>query len=190
MTPGGRPAGAIAMREYLQPVTEAKQPVDLAALLAPSLAAMGYELVRARVIASGKPVLQIMAERTDGSGITLDDCARVSRQVSAVLDVEDPIGGPYTLEVGSPGIDRPLVNPRDFERFAGCEARIETEAAIDGRRKFTGRLAGLVGNGVRITVAEGAEPRTYDVPIGGIRSAKLVLTDELIKRSKQPGPQA
>lgn len=189
MTPGGRLAGSLSFVR-IEAVTEAKLPVDLAALLAPSLAAMGFELVQAKLITSGAPVLQIMAERADGTSISLDECAKVSRQVSAVLDVEDPIGVAYTLEVGSPGIDRPLVKSRDFERFNGCEARIETEAAIDGRRKFKGRLAGVVGGEVRITVDDGPEPRTYDVPLGSIRAAKLILTDELIQRSKQPGPQA
>src|SRR3546814_4087032 len=96
-------------------------------IIAPSLEAMGYELVRVHLSGAGRLTLQIMAERTDRATMTVEDCAEISRAVSALLDVEDPIAGPYTLEVSSPGIDRPLTPLADFDRFAGFDARVETQ---------------------------------------------------------------
>lgn len=146
-------------------------------LIEPTVVAMGYDIVR--IVLSGKqqPRLQIMAEARDGSGMTADRCAEISRAVSAILEADDPIDSAYTLEVSSPGIDRPLVRLGDFERFAGFEARVETASAIDGRRKFTGRLLGVDGETVRID-AEGAP---VAVPFADIRRAKLVLNDALLK---------
>jgi len=106
--------------------------VRIEEIVGPSVAAMGYEIVRVELGGDRDRVLQIMAERADGAAMTVEDCAEISRTVSALLDVEDPISGAYTLEVSSPGIDRPLVKARDFERFAGFEARIETAAPIEG----------------------------------------------------------
>jgi ribosome maturation factor RimP len=117
-----------------------------------------------------------MIERADRRGITVEDCAEVSRAVSALLDVEDPIIGAYTLEVSSPGLDRPLTRPEDFSRFAGFEAKLETRAPIAGRKRFRGRLIGLDGNLVRIATAEGEA----SLPIGDLQRARLVVTDELI----------
>jgi ribosome maturation factor RimP len=117
-----------------------------------------------------------MAERKDGLDMSLDDCALLSRAVSAVLDVEDPIEGAYSLEVSSPGIDRPLTRPKDYERFAGFEAKLETRAPIDGRKRFKGKLLGLEAESVKIEV-EGA---ALALPLEEIEKAKLVLTDELI----------
>jgi ribosome maturation factor RimP len=148
----------------------------VADLIQPSLEAMGYDLVRVQVIGRQRPRLQIMAERHDDVGMTVDDCATLSRAVSAILDVEDPIAGAYTLEVSSPGIDRPLVRLADFERFAGLDARVELGRLIDGRRRFQGRLAGTDGSTVRLAV-DGA---TIGIPFADIVRAKLVLTDELL----------
>lgn len=145
---------------------------------------MGYELVRVRLAGGGRPVLQVMAERADGAPMTVDDCAEISQGLSALLDAEDPIAGAYTLEVSSPGIDRPLTRPRDFERFAGFEARIETREAVGGRRRFTGRLRGLERGMVSIDVAEG----TMQVPFDAIARARLVLTDELLAASAPDRP--
>jgi ribosome maturation factor RimP len=144
--------------------------------IAPSLGAMGFEIVRLLLMGSHRPVLQIMIERADRRGITVEDCAEVSRAVSALLDVEDPIIGAYTLEVSSPGLDRPLTRPEDFARFAGFEAKLETRAPIAGRKRFRGRLIGLDGNLVRIATAEGEA----SLPIGDLQRARLVVTDELI----------
>ena len=115
-------------------------------LIAPSLNAAGYEIVRVAFVGGPNGALQIMIERSDRRPLSVDDCVDVSRTVSALLDVEDSIAGPYTLEVSSPGIDRPLTRPEDFTRFAGFEAKLETRAPIDGRKRFRGRLLGLEGD--------------------------------------------
>lgn len=147
----------------------------LAAIVGPVLESMGFELVRLRLMGGRKPTLQIMADRA-GGGIEVEDCAEISRQVSAVLDVEDPIEGEYTLEVSSPGIDRPLTRLKDFERWEGYEARLETAELIDGRRRFKGVLQGVEGDEVLIEIAEG----TVGLRFEWLTDAKLVLTDELI----------
>ncbi len=149
-------------------------------LIEPSLTAMGYEIVRIRWTGEGHRKLQIMAERTDGRPMDVDDCATISRQISPLLDVADPIQGTYELEVSSPGIDRPLVRPKDFERFAGFEAKIRTLRPIDGRRRFRGRLAGFSNGRVSI-ITEAGEA---EVPIEEIENAKLVLTDELLAATR------
>ncbi|PRX37126.1 ribosome maturation factor RimP [Meinhardsimonia xiamenensis] len=156
----------------------AKTPIDrrLADIVRPVIEDMGYELVRLRLQGGRKPVLQIMADRP-GGGIEVDDCAAISTAVSAVLDVEDPIEGAYTLEVSSPGIDRPLTRLKDFEDWAGWEARLETTELIDGRRRFKGRLAGVEDGEVLIEIAEGTIGLRFD----WLADAKLVLTDELIR---------
>ena len=122
--------------------------------------------------------LQIMAERPEG-WIEVDDCARISRAVSAVLDVEDPIAGEYVLEVSSPGIDRPLTRIKDFERYEGYEVKVETAEAIDGRKRFKGVLAGVQDGEVLIEIPEGVIGLDFDL----LADAKLVLTDELIAES-------
>jgi ribosome maturation factor RimP len=146
------------------------------ALLQPVLEAMGFDLVRVMVQGTVRTTLQVMAERRDGGAMTVDDCAEISRAVSALLDVEDPLPGSYTLEVSSPGIDRPLVRCRDFERFTGFEAKIETARPISGRKRFRGKLLGTTKAGVRIALGEGET----ELPFGEIHRAKLVLSDELI----------
>ena len=141
---------------------------------------MGYSLVRVRLFEGGQSRLQVMAEREANGTMTVDDCATLSRALSAVLDVEDPIGGSYDLEISSPGIDRPLVGPDDYERFNGFEAKLETALLIDGRRRFRGRLRGFDGDTVRIALRDGSEA---NVPLTAIRDAKLMLTDDLVKAS-------
>jgi ribosome maturation factor RimP len=149
----------------------------ISALIAPSLDAMGYELVRVLLQGRQRQVLQIMAERRDRQGMTVEDCADISRAISAVLDVEDPVAGPYTLEVSSPGIDRPLTRPGDYARFAGFEVRLETARPVDGRKRFRGRLLGLADEQVRLVAETGEE---MAIPLADILRAKLVLTDDLI----------
>jgi ribosome maturation factor RimP len=151
-------------------------------LIAPSLTAAGYEIVRVAFVGGPNGALQIMIERSDRRPLTVDDCAEVSRTASALLDVEDAIAGPYTLEVSSPGIDRPLTRPEDFTRFAGFEAKLETRAPIDGRKRFRGRLLGLEGDRVRIATLEGESL----LPLQELQRAKLVLTDELIAATANP----
>ena len=142
---------------------------------------MGFELVRVLVQGNQRPVLQVMAERIDRTPMTVEDCAEISRAVSAILDVEDPIPSAYHLEVTSPGLDRPLTRRADFERFAGFEARVETGMPVDGRRRFRGRLLGLEGDEVRLQLPEGERRIALDV----IRKAKLVLTDDLLTAGRQ-----
>jgi ribosome maturation factor RimP len=158
----------------------AKTAIDrrLASIVTPTIEGLGFELVRLRLMGGKRAVLQIMAERPDG-GIEVADCARISRAVSAVLDVEDPIAGEYTLEVSSPGIDRPLTRLKDFERWDGYEARLETEQLIDGRRRFKGLLAGVEDGSVLIEIPEG----TIGLEFDWLADAKLVLTDGLIAES-------
>ncbi|HEX9836193.1 MAG TPA: ribosome maturation factor RimP [Alphaproteobacteria bacterium] len=153
-----------------------EQAQRIAGLIEPVLEGMGYELVRVHLSGGHRPIVQVMAERRDGRAMTVEDCAEISRNVSPVLDVADPIASAYTLEVSSPGIDRPLVRPKDFDRFAGFEARLETDRPIDGRRRFRGRLMGLDGAEVRLR-CEGTEVR---LPLAEVSKAKLVLTDELL----------
>jgi ribosome maturation factor RimP len=150
--------------------------VRISELVEPTVEAMGYGLVRI-VLNPGKTSrLQVMVERKDEAPLSLDDCAEVSRALSAVLDVEDPIEGSYTLEVSSPGIDRPLTRSADFERFAGYEASVELTQPIDGQRRFKGRLMGVEGDWVRMAGLE----REVKLPMRQIRRAKLVLNDELL----------
>lgn len=153
------------------------------ALLEPTVEALGFELVRVAYGGGQRPRLQIMAERADGS-MTIDDCALLSRELSALLDVEDPITGEYVLEVSSPGIDRPLTRRKDFERWAGFEARVEMDVPVDGRRRFTGKLSGLAGEDVRMIV-DGAELR---LPLADIGKARLVMTDALLEAARARNP--
>ena len=153
-------------------------------ILEPAVRGMGYDLVRVRYSGTqARPVLQIMAERPDGS-MDVEDCAELSRAVSALLDVEDPIRGEYELEVSSPGIDRPLVRREDFERFAGFDARIELTRPRDGRRRFKGRLKGLDADTVLLEVTgQGPEPVIERLALAEIAEARLLLTEELIRAS-------
>ena len=150
-------------------------------LIAPAIEAMGYDIVRVQLAGGDRLRLQIMAERRADGGMSIDDCAEVSRAAAAILDVEDPIDAAYTLEVSSPGIDRPLTRLADFDRFAGFEARIETALPIDGRRRFRGRLLGTRGAGIAMV----CEDREITLPFADLQTAKLVLTDELIAASRQ-----
>ncbi len=155
----------------------AKTQIDrrLAEIVTPMIEGLGFELVRLRLQGGKTRVLQIMADRPEG-GIVVDECARISTAVSAVLDVEDPLEDAYVLEVSSPGIDRPLTRLKDFEAWAGQEARLETTELIDGRRRFKGVLAGTEGDEVLIELPEG----TIGLKFDWLSDAKLVLTDALI----------
>ena len=156
----------------------AKAAIDrrMAEIITPVIEDMGFELVRVRLMSGKSTTLQVMADRPDG-GIEVDELALISQSISAVMDVEDPILDEYTLEVSSPGIDRPLTRLKDFDAFEGYEAKIETTELIDGRRRFKGELAGVEGGEVLINVEEG----TIGLEFDWLSDAKLVLTDELIK---------
>lgn len=156
----------------------AKATIDrrLAEVITPVIEDLGFELVRVRYMGGRTPTVQIMADRPSG-GIEVDDCARISTAVSVHLDVEDPIEEAYTLEVSSPGIDRPLTRLKDFDAWEGYEAKIETSEMIDGRRRFKGILAGIDGNEILIEIEEG----TIGLQFDWLSDAKLVLTEDLIR---------
>lgn len=151
----------------------------LEALIAPLLDPMGYALVRIHVSGGGQPTLQVMAERTDGKGMTIDDCETISRVLSVRFDTDDPVAGAYTLEVSSPGIDRPLVRAADYRRFTGHIARVETRVPVEGRRRFSGRIASATDSHIRLALEEGAAAEV-EIAIVDIAKAKLKLTDKLI----------
>jgi ribosome maturation factor RimP len=148
-------------------------------MIAPPLESMGFRVVRVSFGGGSRPVLQIMAEPSDGSGMTVEHCADISRAVSALLDVEDPIKLAYTLEVTSPGIDRPLISREDFKKYAGFDVKFESERMIDGRKRFKGILAGLDDQD-RVAVTDDKGVATA-IPFTEVRKAKLILTDALLK---------
>lgn len=155
----------------------------VADLVAPALEGLGYRLVRVQLQSANDQTLQIMAERPDGT-MTVEDCETVSRQLSPLLDVHDPIAGSYRLEVSSPGIDRPLVRPSDFEAWAGHVAKVEMIEPIDGRKRFRGAIEGFEDGEIRIEVdLQGSGPQVLGLPVALVRSAHLVLTDALIRQS-------
>jgi ribosome maturation factor RimP len=141
---------------------------------------MGFEIVRVLLIGSGKPTLQIMAERPETGKITIDECGKLSQAISAVLDVEGTMGDTaYYLEVSSPGIDRPLTRLKDFERYKGQQIKVEIEPAIEGRKRFKGTLNGVVSGHVQMTSEEGGD---VEMPFDWIQKAKLVTEDTFVKQ--------
>ena len=158
---------------------------DIAAIVEPVLEDLGFRLVRVKVQGGGTAdrIVQLMTERPDGS-ITIDDCEAISKSISPVLDVADPISGTYRLEISSPGIDRPLVRPSDFEDWSGHEARIELTEPVGGRKRFKGVLEGFEDGEVRIQADTGEHGiQLLGLPVHLISDAKLVLTDELIREA-------
>ena len=149
----------------------------LTRVVAPALAGMGYELVRVQVLGRERPPVQVMADRADGEMITVSDCEAISHAVGAVLDVEDPIPGAWSLEVSSAGIDRPLTRVKDWNRFAGHLARAETAVPVDGRKRFSGVALGADETHARMRLDDGTE---IALPLPDIRRPRLVLTDALI----------
>jgi len=153
----------------------------VAAIAEPVIEQLGFRLVRVRVSGSEGCTVQIMAERADGS-MTVEDCEMLSRALSPVLDVSDPIDRAYRLEISSPGIDRPLVRKSDFERYAGHLAKIETAMPFQGRKRFRGLLVGTEGDAARIRRDDATADEEAEIllPIEEMSEAKLVLTDELV----------
>jgi ribosome maturation factor RimP len=150
---------------------------NIAEIIEPTVSALGFELIRVTYGGGRKPTLQIMAEKPDGT-MGVEDCAILSREISLILDVEDPLPGEYLLEVSSPGIDRPLTRPKDFERWLGFEAKVELGAQLDGRRRFRGRLTAFDGETLKIDTDDEGE---VELAFGDIAKAKLLLTDELLE---------
>jgi ribosome maturation factor RimP len=157
---------------------------DLLELLDPVAESVGLDIVRIRLMGGTlRRRLQIMAERPSDHDIAVEECARLSRAVSEVMDAADPIAGEYLLEVSSPGIDRPLTRKIDFELFEGHEARLETDRMIEGRKRFKGILAGVEGDNVAIDLD--GEDDTALIPFDWLVDAKLVMTDALLKRGAE-----
>jgi ribosome maturation factor RimP len=163
----------------------------VAAIAEPILGGIGYRLVRVKISGFDGCTVQIMVERPDGT-MTVEDCEAVSRALSPVLDVADPIDRAYRLEVSSPGMDRPLVRRSDFERFAGHQLKVEMAVAIDGRRRFRGLLLGVDGGAARIRRDDAVPGEANEVllPIEEMAEAKLVLTEALIAESLRRGKAA
>ena len=162
-------------------IIEPGLPARVATIAEPVLEQLGYRLVRVKISAAEGCTLQIMAERPDGS-MTVEDCETVSRALSPVFDVNEPIEKAYRLEVSSPGIDRPLVRKSDFDRYAGHLVKIEMDVPVNGRKRFRGELAGTEGDKAKLRRDDVAEGEEADVllPIEDMGEAKLVLTDELV----------
>ncbi|HRY07924.1 MAG TPA: ribosome maturation factor RimP [Hyphomicrobiaceae bacterium] len=183
--------------EHRRFLTEHGLEAEVAGLVEPTLEDLGFRLVRVQITGGEGRTVQVMAERPDGT-ITIEDCETISRQISPLLDVHDVVDGAYRLEVSSPGIDRPLVRPSDFEAWAGSEAKVELKELVDGRKRYRGTLEGFADGEVRMEVDLGdAGPAVVGFPVGLIASAKLVLTDQLVRealaRAKQkakPGSAA
>ncbi len=144
-------------------------------LIEPTIEDLGFDVVRVQLSGKNELLMQVMVEHKNDQGMTVDDCATISRAISALLEVEDPIKDAYTLEVSSPGIDRPLVKLGDFERFQGNQAKVETNVAQDGQKRFKGRLLGIEGENIKILV----DGREIILAHPDIRRAKLLPTDEL-----------
>ena len=155
----------------------------LSAMIAPTLEDMGYELVRVAVLGRERPTVQVMADRADGSQIAVEDCEAISRAIGAVLDVEDPVPGAWTLEVSSAGIDRPLARVKDWNRFAGHLARAEVTMPVAGRKRFSGVVLGADAQHARMRLDDGTE---VALPLADLKRARLVLTDALIAATAAP----
>ncbi len=151
----------------------------ITALAAPVIADLGFELVWVKIIGEGNSQnVQIMAENPETKRLGIDDCAKLSKAIAAVMEVEDPISGAYRLELSSPGIDRLLVREKDFEDYAGFEAKLETDTPNEnGQKRFRGVIKGIKQNLISLDTDTGE----VEIPFGALAKAKLVLTDDLIK---------
>ncbi|PIK68670.1 ribosome maturation factor RimP [Methylobacterium frigidaeris] len=169
-------------------ITETGIAARVAQIIEPAIEGLGFRLVRVKVSSQNGCTVQIMAERPDGT-MSVDECETVSRTISPILDVDDPIGGAYYLEISSPGIDRPLVRAGDFARWAGYEAKVELATPLDGRKRFRGIIRAPEGDTVRIDLPDAKEgtPSSYDLALRDIGEAHLVLTDALVRESLRRG---
>ncbi len=150
-------------------------------LISPTIQELGFEVVRIEVLGEMNPCLQIMVDRFDEMGMSIDDCAQISRVVSAILDVEDPITNAYTLEVSSPGMDRPLVKREHFDRFAGAEIKLEIRGQGDEQRRYRGDLKGIKDDNVVLLI----KGKKILIPFAEVQKAKIVITDALIAAAKE-----
>jgi len=164
-------------------IEETGQDARVAAIIAPVAEDLGLRLVRVRLYDNNGLTLQIMAERSDGS-MTVGECEALSKAISPVLDVEDPVPQAYNLEVSSPGIDRPLVRRSDFETWAGHVAKLETTTMINGRKRFKGQIIGVDGDDLHMRREDVSKDEAdFTVPLSGLATARLILTDDLIREA-------
>ncbi|MEM7299638.1 MAG: ribosome maturation factor RimP [Pseudomonadota bacterium] len=165
-------------------ITESGLEARIETIITPTVEDEGYRVVRVRVLNQNGLTLQIMAERPDGT-MSVEDCERLSRALSPVLDVEDPIPQAYSLEMSSPGIDRPLVRKSDFETWSGHRAKIELAQLLNGRKRYKGQLLGVDGDDILVRLDRSSDDESPDqrVPMNAIQDARLILTDELIRES-------
>lgn len=171
-------------------VSETGVAARVAQVVEPSIEGLGFRLVRVKVSGANGCTVQIMVERPDGT-MSVDECEQVSRALSPILDLEDPVGRPYYLELSSPGIDRPLVRVSDFERWAGYEAKVELGRPLDGRKRFRGLIGRPNAGGTHVPIdlpdAKPEMPSRIDLPLADLAEAHLVLTDELVRESLRRG---
>jgi ribosome maturation factor RimP len=169
-------------------ITETGVAARVAAIIEPVIQDLGFDLVRVKVSSTNGCTVQIMAERPDGT-MSVVDCETVSRAISPVLDLEDPVSQAYYLEISSPGIDRPLVRVSDFERWTGYDAKIEMAVPLNGRKRFRGFVRGVEGEHVLVELPDVKEDeeRIARLPLSGLGEARLVLTDDLIRESLRRG---
>lgn len=179
------------MQQDLRFLTETGIPAQVARLVEPGIEDLGYRLVRVKVSGQNGCTVQIMAERPDGT-MSVDDCEKISRVISPLLDLEDPVGKAYHLEISSPGIDRPMVRRGDFLRWLGYEVRIDLVRPQDGRKRFKGLIRQLEDDKVMLELPDAAEgsPSLVALALNDMGEARLVLTDELIRESLRRGGPA
>ena len=178
----------MAVRHEQRLITETGVAARVASAVEPVAEDLGFRLVRVKVTPQNGCTVQVMAERPDGT-MSVEDCEALSRALSPVLDLEDPVPQAYRLEVSSPGIDRPLTRESDFERWAGYEAKIEMDVPLDGRKRFRGFLRGIAGGAALIELPDvkAGEEKNFRLPLADIGEARLVLTDELIREALRRG---
>jgi ribosome maturation factor RimP len=178
----------MAVRHEQRLITETGVAARVASAVEPVAEDLGFRLVRVKVTPQNGCTVQVMAERPDGT-MSVEDCEALSRALSPVLDLEDPVPQAYRLEVSSPGIDRPLTRESDFERWAGYEAKIEMDVPLDGRKRFRGFLRGVAGEAALIELPDvkAGEEKNFRLPLADIGEARLVLTDELIREALRRG---
>lgn len=165
-------------------IAQSEQEKRILSLIEPQAAGLGMEIVRVRVMGGNRPILQIMTEKSGGAPTDVEDCAKLSRAMSEMLDVEDPITDKYTLEVSTPGIDRPLTRAGDFKRWIGHAAKLELIRPLDNQRRFRGVIRGEEDGKVQILLDDETE---LEAGIDELSKASLILTDELIEAARSAG---
>lgn len=165
-------------------IAQSEQEKRILALIEPQASGLDMEIVRVRVMGGKRPLLQIMTEKTGGAPTSVEDCARLSRAMSDILDADDPISDRYTLEVSTPGIDRPLTRPGDFGRWIGHAAKLELIRPLDGRRRFQGVITAQADDNITLLLDDETE---LEASVSELAKASLILTDQLIDAARTAG---